>query len=87
MKAAGLMNPLPCLVIRGICDYSDSHKNTEWQGFAAMTAANVVKALLGKLKGYMNHANKVKASLLLRSILVLNNFAFLFVLLDKVWPR
>ncbi|KAH0034984.1 purine and uridine phosphorylase, partial [Aureobasidium melanogenum] len=32
MEAAGLMNHLPCLVIRGICDYSDSHKNKEWQG-------------------------------------------------------
>jgi nucleoside phosphorylase len=25
MEAAGLMNTFPCLVIRGICDYSDSH--------------------------------------------------------------
>ncbi|KAJ5127966.1 hypothetical protein N7448_008745 [Penicillium atrosanguineum] len=32
MEAAGLMNHFPCLVIRGICDYSDSHKNKEWQG-------------------------------------------------------
>lgn len=71
MKAAGLMNPLPCLVLRGICDDSDSHKNTEWQGFAAMTAANVVKALLGNLKSYMNHVNKVKVSLLLGFVLVL----------------
>ncbi|KAF6820521.1 Kinesin light chain 5 [Colletotrichum sojae] len=39
MEAAGLMNHFPCLVIRGICDYSDSHKNKEWQGFAAMMAA------------------------------------------------
>ncbi|KAI3570622.1 hypothetical protein IWW34DRAFT_825064 [Fusarium oxysporum f. sp. albedinis] len=39
MEAAGLMNHFPCLVIRGICDYSDSHKNKEWQGFAAMAAA------------------------------------------------
>ncbi|OCK72644.1 hypothetical protein K432DRAFT_412475, partial [Lepidopterella palustris CBS 459.81] len=29
MGAAGLMNLFPCLVIRGICDYSDSHKNQE----------------------------------------------------------
>ena len=36
MEAAGLMNHFPCLVIRGICDYSDSHKNKEWQGYAAM---------------------------------------------------
>ncbi|KZL66078.1 hypothetical protein CI238_06213 [Colletotrichum incanum] len=39
MEAAGLMNHFPCLVIRGICDYSDSHKNKQWQGFAAMMAA------------------------------------------------
>ncbi|KAF2135113.1 uncharacterized protein K452DRAFT_303791, partial [Aplosporella prunicola CBS 121167] len=39
MEAAGLMNHFPCLVIRGICDYSDSHKNKVWQGYAAMTAA------------------------------------------------
>jgi nucleoside phosphorylase len=39
MEAAGLMNHFPCLVIRGICDYSDSHKNEEWQGFSAMMAA------------------------------------------------
>lgn len=39
MEAAGLMNHFPCLVIRGICDYSDSHKNKQWQGYAAMTAA------------------------------------------------
>jgi nucleoside phosphorylase len=30
MEAAGLMNQFPCLVIRGICDYADSHKNNEW---------------------------------------------------------
>ncbi|KAH8848034.1 hypothetical protein MCOR27_007930 [Pyricularia oryzae] len=49
MEAAGLMNNFPCLVIRGICDYSDSHKNKEWQGFAAMMAAAYAKALLGVL--------------------------------------
>jgi nucleoside phosphorylase len=27
MEAVGLMADLSCLVIRGICDYSDSHKN------------------------------------------------------------
>jgi hypothetical protein len=27
MEAAGLMDSFPCLVIRGICDYADSHKN------------------------------------------------------------
>lgn len=46
MEAAGLMNHFPCLVIRGICDYSDSHKHKQWQGYAAMTAAAYARDLL-----------------------------------------
>ncbi|OJJ66803.1 hypothetical protein ASPBRDRAFT_97680, partial [Aspergillus brasiliensis CBS 101740] len=46
MEAAGLMDELPSLVIRGICDYCDSHKNKQWQGYAALAAASYAKALL-----------------------------------------
>ncbi|THY90683.1 hypothetical protein D6C92_06641 [Aureobasidium pullulans] len=46
MEAAGLMNNFPCLVIRGISDYSDSHKNDGWQRYAAATAAAFAKELL-----------------------------------------
>ncbi|KAJ6081409.1 hypothetical protein N7499_006283 [Penicillium canescens] len=46
MEAAGLMNDFPCLVIRGICDYADSHKNKEWQGYAAAVAAAYAKELV-----------------------------------------
>ncbi|KAK6529980.1 hypothetical protein TWF694_003355 [Orbilia ellipsospora] len=46
MEAAGLMNDLPCLVIRGICDYSDGHKNKRWQAYAALVAAIYAKELL-----------------------------------------
>jgi nucleoside phosphorylase len=46
MEAAGLMNNFPCLVIRGICDYADSHKNNTWQPYAAATAAACAKELL-----------------------------------------
>ncbi|KAL4778621.1 hypothetical protein BJX76DRAFT_352467 [Aspergillus varians] len=46
MEAAGLMNEFPCLVIRGICDYSDSHKNKRWQPYAAGAAAAYAKELL-----------------------------------------
>jgi len=45
-EAAGLMDPFRCLVIRGICDYSDTHKNDLWQGYAAATAAAYAKELL-----------------------------------------
>ena len=46
MEAAGLMDVFPCLVIRGICDYSDSHKNKVWQGYAAATAAAYAREIL-----------------------------------------
>ncbi|KAM0231634.1 hypothetical protein ACHAP5_011003 [Fusarium lateritium] len=46
MEAAGLMNEFPCLVIRGICDYADSHKNDDWQEYAAIVAAAFGKELL-----------------------------------------
>ncbi len=49
MEAAGLMDILPCLPIRGICDYSDSHKNKEWQRYAAATAAAYARELLAVL--------------------------------------
>ncbi|KAJ6044435.1 nucleoside phosphorylase domain-containing protein [Penicillium canescens] len=49
MEAAGLMNSLPSLVIRGICDYADSHKNKTWQPFAAVTAAACAKQILSIL--------------------------------------
>jgi nucleoside phosphorylase len=46
MEAAGLMNSFPCLIIRGICDYADSHKNKKWQPYAAVAAAACAKELL-----------------------------------------
>lgn len=47
MEAAGLMNNFPCVVIRGICDYADSHAGKEWQNYAAAVAAACTKTLLG----------------------------------------
>lgn len=46
MEAAGLMDSFPCVVVRGICDYADSHKNKRWQPYAAATAAAYAKELL-----------------------------------------
>lgn len=64
MEAAGLMNHFPCLVVRGICDYSDSHKNKEWQGFAAMTAAAYATELLRLIP-----LNKLEAETPIREVL------------------
>jgi nucleoside phosphorylase len=47
MEAAGMMNNFPCIVIRGIYDYCDSHKNKAWQEHAAAVAAAFAKELLG----------------------------------------
>ncbi|QSS53891.1 pfs domain-containing protein [Histoplasma capsulatum var. duboisii H88] len=49
MEAAGLMNGLDCLVIRGISDYSDSHKNDRWRPYAAAAAAAYAKELICSL--------------------------------------
>lgn len=46
MEAAGLMDNFPCLVIRGICAYADSHNNKRWQRYAAAVAAAYAKELL-----------------------------------------
>ncbi|KAF4910868.1 Lactam utilization protein lamB [Colletotrichum fructicola] len=46
MWAAGLMNSFPCIVVRGICDYADAHKNEQWRPYAAATAASFGKELL-----------------------------------------
>ncbi|KZL66524.1 kinesin light chain [Colletotrichum tofieldiae] len=46
MEGAGVWDEVPCIVIKGVCDYADSHKNKRWQHFAAATAASTTKALL-----------------------------------------
>ncbi|KAL6821981.1 nucleoside phosphorylase domain-containing protein [Trichoderma sp. SZMC 28015] len=50
MEAAGLMTEYSCLVIRGISDYADSHKNDKWQKYAAAAAAACTKELLSYLQ-------------------------------------
>lgn len=48
MEGAGVWEGFPgrCLVIKGVCDYADSHKNKIWQTYAAASAAAYTKALL-----------------------------------------
>ncbi|KAJ6261446.1 ankyrin repeat [Drechslerella dactyloides] len=46
MESAGMMDGFPCVVIRGICDYADSHKNNIWQPYAALAAAVYAKELI-----------------------------------------
>jgi nucleoside phosphorylase len=46
MESAGVWDTFPCIVVKGVCDYADSHKNKKWQNYAALTAAACMKALL-----------------------------------------
>lgn len=45
MEAAGALADFPCIVIRGISDYCDSHKNDVWHGYAAAVAAAYARQL------------------------------------------
>jgi nucleoside phosphorylase len=47
MEGAGVWDTFPCVVIKGACDYADSHKTKVWQRYAAATAAACMKAFLG----------------------------------------
>ncbi|KAF2222912.1 hypothetical protein BDZ85DRAFT_198719 [Elsinoe ampelina] len=46
MEAAGLWEHFPTLIVKAVCDYADSHKNKDWQDYAAAVAAAGVKGLL-----------------------------------------
>ncbi|KAM0259057.1 hypothetical protein ACHAQJ_003558 [Trichoderma viride] len=48
MEGAGVWDNFPTVVIKGVCDYADSHKNKTWQRYAAATAAACMKAFLGE---------------------------------------
>ncbi|KAH7014827.1 hypothetical protein EDB80DRAFT_636630 [Ilyonectria destructans] len=55
MEGAGVWDEIPSIVVKGICDYADSHKNKNWQAFAAATAASVAKAVLERYTQRINH--------------------------------
>jgi nucleoside phosphorylase len=50
MEAAGVIDDTRCLVIRGIADYADGHKNWSWHRYAAAAAAAFAKEFLLTLK-------------------------------------
>ncbi|KAL4976425.1 putative kinesin light chain [Aspergillus desertorum] len=46
MEGAGVWENVPCIIIKGVCDYADSHKSKLWQKYAAATGASAAKAFL-----------------------------------------
>ncbi|KAL2837642.1 purine and uridine phosphorylase [Aspergillus pseudoustus] len=39
MEGAGIWDSLPCVIVKGVSDYADSHKDKQWQPYAAAVAA------------------------------------------------
>jgi nucleoside phosphorylase len=50
MEAAGVWDNSSCIIVKGVCDYADSHKSKTWQCYAAATGASAAKAFLGYWK-------------------------------------
>jgi nucleoside phosphorylase len=46
MEGAGVCDSFPSVIVKGACDYADSHKSQKWQNYAAITAACAMKALI-----------------------------------------
>ncbi|KAL3439095.1 nucleoside phosphorylase domain-containing protein, partial [Aspergillus tetrazonus] len=46
MEGAGVWDNISCIIIKGVSDYADSHKNKAWQAYAAATGAAAAKAFL-----------------------------------------
>ncbi|KAE8390052.1 hypothetical protein BDV23DRAFT_172583 [Aspergillus alliaceus] len=46
MEAAGLMNNIPCPVLRRVCNYCDSHKNEIWHNYTSLTTSTYARELL-----------------------------------------
>jgi nucleoside phosphorylase len=48
MEGVGAWDEIPCMLVKGLCDYADSHKNKDWQDYAAATAASVARAIIDR---------------------------------------
>ncbi|KAL8299079.1 hypothetical protein RB593_009133 [Gaeumannomyces tritici] len=76
MEAAGLMNHFPCLVIRGICDYSDSHKNKECKVEAERRIEEVLGAVKEIVQKTENGVNNLVTQTYLHKLPVAKGAAF-----------
>ena len=59
MEGAGVSEEIPCVVVKGVCDYADCHKNKKWQDFAAATAASALKAVLERYTTAVESPNRL----------------------------
>lgn len=59
MEGAGVWRAIPCFVIKGVCDYADSHNNKQWQDYAAATAAACMKAFCQRWRPTSNRLENI----------------------------
>ncbi|CAI7593561.1 unnamed protein product [Penicillium discolor] len=59
MEGAGLWDTTPTIVVKGVCDYADSHKGKDWQPYAAATAAACVKVSRSSHRDICNPTSKL----------------------------
>ncbi|KAK1078619.1 hypothetical protein LTR48_008398, partial [Friedmanniomyces endolithicus] len=50
MEGAGAWEVLPTIVIKGVVDYADSHKNKKWRGYPAARAALCAAAIIEEIE-------------------------------------
>ncbi|KAK2597338.1 hypothetical protein QQS21_006034 [Conoideocrella luteorostrata] len=70
MEGAGVWEEMPCIVVKGVCDYADCHKNKKWQDFASATAASASKAILERYIQTDRHQGRVVVKPLVGHFLV-----------------
>ncbi|KAK6404586.1 hypothetical protein LTR81_020570 [Elasticomyces elasticus] len=49
MEGAGAWEVLPTIVVKGVVDYADSHKNKQWRGYPAARAALCAAAMIEEI--------------------------------------
>lgn len=59
MEGPGVWDNLPCVIIKGVCDYADGHSNKKWQNYAAATSAFHTKAFLDYWTTYKTKGEEV----------------------------
>jgi len=72
MVSAGVWDSFPCMVIKGACNYADSHNNKRWQRYAAATAAACMKGILAEwepFKGMCKTGHRLEHELIVSVML------------------
>jgi hypothetical protein len=46
MEGSGIWGTFPTMVMKGVVDYTDSHKNKKWREYPAARAALCTKAII-----------------------------------------